>query len=83
MIMVNTSVSGVDTAVGGIIGHSESQTALELMENNATVNVTGGNASVGGIVGKLEGGTGDTLTINKCDNYGAVTGTWYTGGLVG
>lgn len=82
-IMVNTSDTGVDTAVGGIIGHSESQTALELMENNATVNVTGGNASVGGIVGKLEGGTGDTLTINKCDNYGAVTGTWYTGGLVG
>lgn len=82
-IMVNTSDTGVDTAVGGIIGHSESQTALELMENNAIVNVTGGNASVGGIVGKLEGGTGDTLTINKCDNYGAVTGTWYTGGLVG
>ncbi len=85
-IMVNTSDTGVDTAVGGIIGHSESQTALELMENNATVNVTGGNASVGGIVGKLEGGTGDTgdtLTINKCNNYGAVTGTWYTGGLVG
>lgn len=82
-IMVNTSDKNVDTAVGGIIGHSGSQTALELMENNATVNVTGGNASVGGIVGKLEGGTGDTLTINKCDNYGAVTGTWYTGGLVG
>lgn len=82
-ITVNTSDTNADTAVGGIIGHSESQTALELMENNATVNVTGGNASVGGIVGKLEGGTGDTLTINKCDNYGAVTGTWYTGGLVG
>ncbi|MDY3727520.1 MAG: GLUG motif-containing protein, partial [Wujia sp.] len=83
MITVNIPDTNVDTAVGGIIGHSESQTALELMENNATVNVTGGNASVGGIVGKLEGGTGDTLTINKCDNYGAVTGTWYTGGLVG
>lgn len=82
-ITVNTSDTNADTAVGGIIGHSESQTALELMENNAIVNVTGGNASVGGIVGKLEGGTGDTLTINKCDNYGAVTGTWYTGGLVG
>ena len=82
-IMVNTSDTKVDTAVGGIIGHSESQTTLELMENNATVNVTGGNASVGGIVGKLEGGTGNKLTINKCDNYGAVTGTWYTGGLVG
>ena len=82
-IMVNTSDTGVDTAVGGIIGHSDSGTALEFMENNATVNVTGSNASVGGIVGKLEGGTGDTLTINKCDNYGAVTGTWYTGGLVG
>lgn len=83
MITVNIPDTNVDTAVGGIIGHSESETALELMENNATVNVTGGNASVGGIVGKLEGGTGDTLTINKCDNYGAVTGTWYTGGLVG
>lgn len=84
-ITVNTSDTKVDTAVGGIIGHSESQTALELMENNATVNVTGGNASVGGIVGKLEGGTGNKLTINKCDNYGAVTGTetGYTGGLVG
>ncbi len=84
-IMVNTSDTKVDTAVGGIIGHSESQTALELMENHATVNVTGGNASVGGIVGKLEGGTGNKLTINKCDNYGAVTGTetGYTGGLVG
>ena len=82
-ITVNTSDTNADTAVGGIIGHSESQTALELMENHATVNVTGGNASVGGIVGKLEGGTGNTLTINKCDNYGAVTGTWYTGGLVG
>lgn len=82
-ITVNIPDTNVDTAVGGIIGHSESQTALELMENHATVNVTGGNASVGGIVGKLEGGAGDTLTINKCDNYGAVTGTWYTGGLVG
>ena len=84
-ITVNTSDTNVDTAVGGIIGHSESQTALELMENHATVNVTGGNASVGGIVGKLEGGTGNTLTINKCYNYGAVTGTetGYTGGLVG
>lgn len=82
-IIVNTSDKNVDTAVGGIIGHSESGTSLELMENNAAVNVAGGNASVGGIVGKLEGGTGDTLTINKCDNYGAVTGTWYTGGLVG
>ena len=82
-ITVNTSDTNVDTAVGGIIGHSESKTALELMENHATVNVTGGNASVGGIVGKLEGGTGNKLTINKCDNYGAVTGTWYTGGLVG
>ncbi len=82
-ITVNTSDTSVDTAVGGIIGHSESQTALELMANHATVNVTGGNASVGGIVGKLEGGTGNKLTINKCDNYGAVTGTWYTGGLVG
>lgn len=83
MITVNIPDTNVDTAVGGIIGHSESQTALELMENNAIVDVTGGNASVGGIVGKLEGGTGGTLTINKCDNYGAVTGTWYTGGLVG
>lgn len=84
-IMVNTSDTKVDTAVGGIIGHSESQTALELMANHATVNVTGGNASVGGIVGKLEGGTDNKLTINKCDNYGAVTGTetGYTGGLVG
>ena len=84
-ITVNTSDTNVDTAAGGIIGHSESQTALELMENHATVNVTGGNASVGGIVGKLEGGTGNTLTINKCYNYGAVTGTetGYTGGLVG
>lgn len=82
-ITVNISDTNVDTAVGGIIGHSESQTALELMENHATVNVTGGNASVGGIVGKLEGGIGNKLTINKCDNYGAVTGTWYTGGLVG
>ena len=82
-ITVNIPDTNVDTAVGGIIGHSESQTALELMANHATVNVTGGNASVGGIVGKLEGGTGGTLTINKCDNYGAVTGTWYTGGLVG
>ena len=82
-ITVNIPDTNVDTAVGGIIGHSESQTALELMENHATVNVTGGNELVGGIVGKLEGGTGNKLTINKCDNYGAVTGTWYTGGLVG
>lgn len=82
-IMVKTSDTNVDTAVGGIIGHSESETALELMENNAAVNVTGGNASVGGIVGKLEVVTGNTLTIKSCDNYGAVTGTWYTGGLVG
>lgn len=31
----------------------------------------------------MENQTSDSMTFTKCDNYGTVTGTWYTGGLIG
>lgn len=81
---VTAKAAGENTAVGGIIGHSMSGENLEYLTNHAEVKTTApGNIAVGGIVGQMENQTSDSMTFTKCDNYGTVTGTWYTGGLIG
>ena len=81
---VTAKAAGENTAVGGIIGHSMSGENLEYLTNYAEVKTTAsGNIAVGGIVGQMENQTSDSMTFTKCDNYGAVTGIWYTGGMIG
>lgn len=81
---VTAKVAGENTAVGGIIGHSMSGENLEYLTNYAEVKTTAtGNIAVGGIVGQMENQTSDAMTFTKCNNYGTVTGTWYTGGMIG
>ncbi len=81
---VTAKAAGENTAVGGIIGHSMSDENLESLENHAEVTtIASGNIAVGGIVGQMENRTSDAMTFKKCYNYGAVTGTWYTGGMIG
>ena len=81
---VTAKAAGENTAVGGIIGHSMSDENLESLENHAEVTtIASGNIAVGGIVGQMENQTSDAMTFKKCYNYGAVTGTWYTGGMIG
>lgn len=81
---VVAKAAGENTAVGGIIGHSMSGENLEYLTNYAEVKTTAtGNIAVGGIVGQMENQTSDAMTFTKCYNYGAVTGTWYTGGIIG
>lgn len=81
---VVAKAAGENTAVGGIIGHSMSGENLEYLTNYAEVKTTAsGNIAVGGIVGQMENQTSGSMTFTKCDNYGAVTGTWYTGGIIG
>lgn len=81
---VIAKAAGENTAVGGIIGHSMSGENLEYLTNRAEVKTTAaGNIAVGGIVGQMENQTSDAMTFTKCYNYGAVTGTWYTGGIIG
>ncbi len=81
---VTAKAAGQNTAVGGIIGHSMSDENLESLENHAEVTtIASGNIAVGGIVGQMENQTSDAMTFKKCYNYGAVTGTWYTGGMIG
>lgn len=81
---VTAKVAGENTALGGIIGHSMSGENLEYLTNYAEVKTTAtGNIAVGGIVGQMENQTSDAMTFTKCNNYGTVTGTWYTGGMIG
>lgn len=81
---VTAKAAGDNTAVGGIIGHSMSGENLEYLTNYAEVTATAnGMVAVGGIVGQMENQTSDALTFTKCHNNGAVTGTWYTGGIIG
>lgn len=81
---VTAKAAGENTAVGGIIGHSMSGENLEYLTNYAEVKTTAtGNIAVGGIVGQMENQTSDAMTFTKCNNYGTVTGTWYTGGMIG
>lgn len=81
---VTAKVAGENTAVGGIIGYSMSDENLESLENHAEVTtIASGNIAVGGIVGQMENQTSDAMTFKKCYNYGSVTGTWYTGGMIG
>lgn len=81
---VTAKVAGENTAVGGIIGHSMSGENLEYLTNYAEIKTTAtGNIEVGGIVGQMENQTSDAMTFTKCNNYGTVTGTWYTGGMIG
>lgn len=81
---VIAKAAGENTAMGGIIGHSMSGENLEYLMNHAEVKTTAtGNIAVGGIVGQMENQTSDAMTFTKCYNYGAVTGTWYTGGIIG
>ena len=81
---MTAKAAGKNTAVGGIIGHSMSGENLEYLTNYAEVKTTAsGNIAVGGIVGQMENQTSGSMTFTKCDNYGAVTGTWYTGGMIG
>lgn len=81
---VTAKVAGENTAVGGIIGHSMSGENLEYLTNYAEIKTTAtGNIAVGGIVGQMENQTSDAMTFTKCNNYGTVTGTWYTGGMIG
>ena len=70
--------------MGGFIGHSRSGENLEYVPNYAELKTTAtGNIAVGGIVGQMENQTSDAMTFTKCNNYGTVTGTWYTGGMIG
>lgn len=81
---VTAKAAGENTAVGGIIGHSMSGENLEYLTNYAEVKMAAtGNIAVGGIVGQMENQTSDAMTFTKCNNYGTVTGTWYTGGMIG
>ncbi len=81
---VTAKAAGENTAVGGIIGHSMSGENLEYLTNQAEVKMAAtGNIAVGGIVGQMENQTSDAMTFTKCNNYGTVTGTWYTGGMIG
>lgn len=81
---VVAKAAGENTAVGGIIGHSMSGENLEYLTNYAEVKTTAtGNIAVGGIVGQMENRTSDAMTFTKCNNCGTVTGTWYTGGMIG
>lgn len=81
---VVAKAAGENTAVGGIIGHSMSGENLEYLTNYAEVKTTAtGNIAVGGIVGQMENRTSDAMTFTKCNNYGTITGTWYTGGMIG
>lgn len=81
---VTAKAAGENTAVGGIIGYSMSDENLESLENHAEVTtIASGNIAVGGIVGQMDNQTSDAMTFKKCYNYGAVTGTWYTGGMIG
>ena len=81
---VTAKAAGENTAVGGIIGHSMSGENPEYLTNQAEVKMAAtGNIAVGGIVGQMENQTSDAMTFTKCNNYGTVTGTWYTGGMIG
>lgn len=81
---VTAKAAGENTAVGGIIGYSMSDENLESLENHAEVTtIASGNIAVGGIVGQMDNQTSDAMTFKKCYNYGSVTGTWYTGGMIG
>ena len=75
---------------GGIVGHFDSSAdqseghAIEYCVNAATVKSQGGAAddriNVGGIVGNFNN---KLATINSCMNVGAITGSYYVGGIVG
>lgn len=80
---VSGKANGTVSYVGGIIGYSESGTNMAYLRNYANVSVAGDGNVAGGIVGTLHNQTSSDLTVNKCYNYGDVTGTAYAGGLIG
>ena len=63
--------------VGGVVGWVWSA-SVENVTNYANVN---GSKSVGGIIGKYHSWEDDF--VRECQNYGTITGTNYTAGIVG
>ncbi len=81
---VNGRKCDTDTALGGIAGKSESSVSMEYTDNYAIVTITSeGEAAAGGLIGELDYTAEETIAFKKCNNYGAITGNMYTGGLVG
>ncbi len=71
-------VTGAAAAIGGIVGDGMGGT----MKNNANYGeVTSTSTCVAGVIGRSD--TGKVSLIENCNNYGAVTGKQFVGGIIG
>jgi len=81
--VLSGSVSAGVSHVGGIAGYVLTNSTVNGCVNHATVTGAASESSgaTGGIVGHIPANAAVTLT--NCENHGAITGTWRTGGIVG
>lgn len=75
--------SDEDNAAGGIAGYSCSGEDVEFVQNYGSVSIDGDRSAAGGIFGILENKSSTDMKLNRCFNYGDVSGTKYAGGLIG
>lgn len=85
-----STVSGADLSVGGIVGYTTTGIKLQYARNTGAINILNGtrdaDVEIGGIAGFLDN---TALNVNNCRNYGDVTVSatitkdLYAGGIVG
>ncbi|MCK4597481.1 hypothetical protein KAU04_05550, partial [bacterium] len=74
------SVTGNDWAVGGLVGLNYGSNIVQYCYSLCSATSVG-NQQVGGLVGRNGWLTGNT--VSNCYSRGAVTGGYYSGGLIG
>lgn len=80
---IECKAGSTDTAIGGIIGYSNSGAMLYSNLNNYTAVEKSASDSAGGIIGRLENNS-TRWKLQDCNNYGAVSATaGRTGGIIG
>ncbi len=67
-------------ANAGIIGSSKGESIIRKCINKTKISSTTNDYSLGGIIGQMNSGT---LTIQKCENYGNLSGGDNLGGIIG
>lgn len=79
---VTASGSVTGTTCGGIIG--QLTTSGRVSDCKSEITVTSKSSYTGGIIGRADSVNPDSdIVVENCTNNGTVTGTQYTGGIVG
>jgi len=82
LTVLDADILSTGTATGGIVGTAAGSSTLYNLvfgapDDNSVIN---GQSQSGGIVGNI---AANTVKIDKCINYGFITGTLNVGGIVG